>query len=157
MVSEAGTYVYAVGRNLDEELLSGLEGVGGFPDQPIMEDVELSRRLRMLGRPAYLDLPVTVSPRRFERVGWWRAAWANWTFRRAYRRAARISISSRNREWGSGSFRGRRRRFGFSTKPGERSGVNNAGPRCRGPAPGQNEILSATRMNRGSVRVVAFR
>jgi hypothetical protein len=29
MVSETGTYVYAVGRNLDEELLSGLEGVGG--------------------------------------------------------------------------------------------------------------------------------
>ncbi|TDO66537.1 gas vesicle protein GvpL/GvpF [Kribbella sp. VKM Ac-2571] len=29
MVSESGTYVYAVGRNLDEEVLSGLEGVGG--------------------------------------------------------------------------------------------------------------------------------
>jgi rSAM/selenodomain-associated transferase 2 len=63
-----------------------LERVGGFPDQPIMEDVELSRRLRSLGRVAYLDLPVTVSPRRFERLGWWRVVWANWTFRRAYRR-----------------------------------------------------------------------
>jgi glycosyltransferase involved in cell wall biosynthesis len=63
-----------------------LERVDGFPDQPIMEDMELARRLRMLGRPAYLDVPVTVSPRRFERLGWWRAAWANWTFRRTYRR-----------------------------------------------------------------------
>ena len=25
-------------------------------------------------------------PRRFERLGWWRTAWANWSFRRAYRR-----------------------------------------------------------------------
>jgi hypothetical protein len=59
---------------------------GGFPDQPIMEDVELSRRLRTLGRPAYLDLPVAVSARRFEERGWWQVLWENWTFRRAYRR-----------------------------------------------------------------------
>jgi rSAM/selenodomain-associated transferase 2 len=63
-----------------------LPRAGGFPDQPIMEDVELSRRLRALGRPAYLDLPVTVSARRFEERGWWRVLWENWTFRRAYRR-----------------------------------------------------------------------
>jgi rSAM/selenodomain-associated transferase 2 len=63
-----------------------LARVGGFPDQPIMEDMELSRRLRALGQPVYLDAPVTVSPRRFERLGWWRTAWANWNFRRAYRR-----------------------------------------------------------------------
>jgi rSAM/selenodomain-associated transferase 2 len=63
-----------------------LARVGGFPNQPIMEDVELSRRMRTLGRPAYLDLPVTVSARRFEERGWWRVLWENWTFRRAYRR-----------------------------------------------------------------------
>jgi rSAM/selenodomain-associated transferase 2 len=63
-----------------------LSRVGGFPDQPIMEDVELSQRLRQLGRPVYLDLPVTVSPRRFERRGMWRTLWTNWTFRRRYRR-----------------------------------------------------------------------
>ena len=62
-----------------------LAKVGGFPEQPIMEDVELSRRLRALGCPAYFDVPVTVSPRRFERLGWWRVVWGNWTFRRAYR------------------------------------------------------------------------
>lgn len=63
-----------------------LARVGGFPNQPIMEDVELARRLRMLGRPVYLDLSVTVSARRFEERGWWRVLWENWTFRRAYRR-----------------------------------------------------------------------
>jgi hypothetical protein len=63
-----------------------LAAADGFPDQVIMEDVELARRLRRLGRPLYLDLPVTVSARRFERLGWWRAVWINWACRRAYRR-----------------------------------------------------------------------
>lgn len=63
-----------------------LTGVGGFPAQPILEDVELAARLRSLGEPAYLDCPVTVSPRRFERLGMIRTLWQNWRFRRAYRR-----------------------------------------------------------------------
>jgi rSAM/selenodomain-associated transferase 2 len=62
-----------------------LERQGGFPDQPIMEDVELSRRLARLGRPAYLDCPVLVSPRRFERLGWRRVVFHNLLFRFAYR------------------------------------------------------------------------
>jgi rSAM/selenodomain-associated transferase 2 len=62
-----------------------LDRAGGFPDQPILEDVELSRRLRRLGRPAYLGVPVTVSPRRFERLGLLRTLWANWRCRHAYR------------------------------------------------------------------------
>jgi rSAM/selenodomain-associated transferase 2 len=63
-----------------------LLSVGGFPDQPLMEDIELSRRLRSLGAPAYLDVPVTVSARRFERLGWARVLWKNWLLRRRYRR-----------------------------------------------------------------------
>jgi glycosyltransferase involved in cell wall biosynthesis len=63
-----------------------LQSVGSFPDQPIMEDVELSRRLGSLGTPIYLDLPVTVSARRFVRMKWWRVAWQNWMLRRCYRR-----------------------------------------------------------------------
>ncbi|MBI3838720.1 MAG: TIGR04283 family arsenosugar biosynthesis glycosyltransferase [Planctomycetia bacterium] len=62
-----------------------LESLGGFPDQPIMEDVELSRRLRRLGRPIYLDYPVVVSARRFARLGWCRAILANYCIRLAYR------------------------------------------------------------------------
>jgi rSAM/selenodomain-associated transferase 2 len=63
-----------------------LRTAGGFPDQPIMEDIELSRRLRLLGVPAYLDVPVTVSARRFERLGWAKVLWSNWLLRRRYRR-----------------------------------------------------------------------
>jgi len=39
--------------------------VGGFPDQPLMEDLELSRRLRRLGRIATVPAVVRVSGRRF--------------------------------------------------------------------------------------------
>jgi hypothetical protein len=42
--------------------------------------------MRSLGRPAYLNCPVTVSPRRFERFGLIRTLWQNWQFRQAYRR-----------------------------------------------------------------------
>ena len=65
---------------------ANLARLGGFPDQPIMEDLQLSHCLRALGRPCYLNLPVVVSARRFERLGWWRVLWRNWRFRRAYRR-----------------------------------------------------------------------
>jgi GT2 family glycosyltransferase len=63
-----------------------LQSVGGFPDQPIMEDVELSLRLRSLGVPFYLDLPVTVSARRFVRMKSWRVVWQNLMLRWCYRR-----------------------------------------------------------------------
>lgn len=63
-----------------------LHSAGGFPDQPLMEDLELSRRLRSLGVPVYLDVPVTVSARRFVRLNWWRVMWTNWSLRRRYRR-----------------------------------------------------------------------
>jgi len=38
---------------------------GGFPDQPLMEDLELSRRLRRLGRIVTVPAVVRVSGRRF--------------------------------------------------------------------------------------------
>ncbi len=38
---------------------------GGFPEQPLMEDLELSRRLRRLGRIRVVHSRVTVSGRRF--------------------------------------------------------------------------------------------
>ncbi len=41
------------------------ERLGGFPDQPLMEDLELSLRLRRLGRLARVPARVTVSGRRF--------------------------------------------------------------------------------------------
>jgi hypothetical protein len=45
-----------------------LPRVGGFPDQPLMEDIELSRRLRALVAPACLRARVVTSGRRWERA-----------------------------------------------------------------------------------------
>lgn len=53
--------------------------LGGFPTQPLMEDIELCRRLKRFGPPACLDLKVTTSARRWEKFGvistillmWW--------------------------------------------------------------------------------------
>lgn len=46
-----------------------LARVGGYPEIPLMEDVELSLRLMKLGSLAYLDEPAMVSARRWSRSG----------------------------------------------------------------------------------------
>jgi rSAM/selenodomain-associated transferase 2 len=46
-----------------------LEQIGGVPDLPLMEDVELCRRLRRAGRLVLADATVTTSARRFEKRG----------------------------------------------------------------------------------------
>jgi rSAM/selenodomain-associated transferase 2 len=51
---------------------------GGFPDWPILEDVELLRRLRRVGRIEILSPPVVTSVRRFEANGVIRAVATNW-------------------------------------------------------------------------------
>jgi rSAM/selenodomain-associated transferase 2 len=43
--------------------------VGGFPEVPLMEDVEFLRRLRRCGRVKYSEQRLLVSPRRYESVG----------------------------------------------------------------------------------------
>ncbi len=50
---------------------------GGFPHQPLFEEVRLVRRLRRRGRFRSLALPVRVSTRRWERDGWWSRTWRN--------------------------------------------------------------------------------
>lgn len=45
------------------------EGVGGFPDQPIMEDVALVRALRRRGRVYVCNEPAVTSARRWRRAG----------------------------------------------------------------------------------------
>ncbi len=42
---------------------------GGFPDQPIMEDFELVRRLKRRGRIAHVPLPAATSARRWLHLG----------------------------------------------------------------------------------------
>ena len=48
---------------------SALESIGGVPDVPLMEEFELCRRLRPLGRLALASATVTTSARRFEKRG----------------------------------------------------------------------------------------
>jgi len=67
---------------------AAFERVGGFPDQPLMEDVELSRRLRGVGAPACLRERVLTSGRRWERHGVWRTIFLMWRLRWRYWRGA---------------------------------------------------------------------
>lgn len=45
------------------------EQLGGFPGQPVFEDLDFSRKLRKHGKVRLLTPPVTSSARRFEREG----------------------------------------------------------------------------------------
>lgn len=58
--------------------------VGGFPSQPLMEDIEMSKRLRALGAPACLRPRVTTSGRRWEQHGVWRTIALMWRLRWRY-------------------------------------------------------------------------
>ena len=60
------------------------EALGGFPDQPLMEDIELSKRLRRRGRPACIAQRVVTSGRRWERHGVWRTVAKMWRLRFLY-------------------------------------------------------------------------
>jgi rSAM/selenodomain-associated transferase 2 len=72
-----GDQAIFVARALFEEL-------GGYPEQPLMEDVELSRRLRARGAPACLHARVTTSGRRWEQRGPWRTIFLMWRLRWRY-------------------------------------------------------------------------
>jgi len=58
--------------------------LGGFPDQPLMEDIEMSRRLKREGRIACLPGRVITSSRRWERFGIWRTILLMWRLRFRY-------------------------------------------------------------------------
>lgn len=58
--------------------------VGGFPDQPLMEDIELSKRLRKIVRPVCISRRVTTSGRRWESYGVWRTIFLMWRLRWQY-------------------------------------------------------------------------
>ncbi|NQD93591.1 glycosyltransferase family 2 protein [Pseudomonas sp. CrR25] len=60
------------------------EALGGYADIPLMEDLELSRRLKRLARPRCLRPPLSTSSRRWERHGIWRTVLFMWRLRLAY-------------------------------------------------------------------------
>lgn len=58
--------------------------VAGFPFQPLMEDVELSKRLKRLHHPLCLRESVVTSARRWEQRGIWRTIRLMWRLRFLY-------------------------------------------------------------------------
>jgi rSAM/selenodomain-associated transferase 2 len=66
------------------------DAVGGFPDQPLMEDVELSARLRTISRPACIARCVATSGRRWEARGVWRTIILMWRLRWDYWRGVPV-------------------------------------------------------------------
>ncbi|MBI5660048.1 MAG: TIGR04283 family arsenosugar biosynthesis glycosyltransferase [Nitrosomonadales bacterium] len=70
---------------------SAFEAVGGFPEQPLMEDIEMSKRLLALSGPVCLRDRVVTSGRRWETRGVWRTIWLMWRLRWAYWRGVPAS------------------------------------------------------------------
>jgi rSAM/selenodomain-associated transferase 2 len=58
--------------------------IGGFPDQPLMEDIEISRRLRAVAPPHCLRQCVITSGRRWDTHGVWRTIFLMWKLRWLY-------------------------------------------------------------------------
>lgn len=68
------------------------EAVGGFPVQPLMEDIEMSRRLRALSNPVCLRERVVTSGRRWETRGVWSTIVLMWRLRWAYWRGVAPAV-----------------------------------------------------------------
>ena len=71
---------------------AAFDAVGGFPVQPLMEDIELSRRLLATSRPACLRARVITSGRRWEQRGVWRTIVLMWQLRWAYWRGVPAAL-----------------------------------------------------------------
>jgi rSAM/selenodomain-associated transferase 2 len=59
--------------------------IGGFPDQPLMEDLEIITRLRKIGKVVLLPHYVTTSARRHEKIGLIRSVLFMWYLRTLYK------------------------------------------------------------------------
>lgn len=57
---------------------------GGFPQQPLMEDITLSIRLKKLGKPVCIKTPLVTSSRRWEKRGILRTVLLMWRLRLLY-------------------------------------------------------------------------
>lgn len=71
------------------------EAIGGYPDIPLMEDIEISRRLRRLGWPLCIRQRVATSGRRWEKHGVLRTVFLMWRLRVAYYLGASPSALAR--------------------------------------------------------------
>ena len=64
---------------------TSFRAVGGYPDQPLMEDLEIISRLRKIGKAVLLPQYVTTSARRHEKVGLLRSVLFMWYLRTLYK------------------------------------------------------------------------
>lgn len=71
------------------------EQIGGFADLPLMEDIDLSRRLKAIARPACLRERVVTSGRRWERHGVWQTIALMWWLRWRYWRGESPQVLAR--------------------------------------------------------------
>lgn len=71
--------------------LTKFRQVGGFPEQPIMEDFEIIRRLGKKGHVVTLPIPVLTSARRWLRLG----VWKTWTVNQAVIIAYYLGVAPR--------------------------------------------------------------
>lgn len=71
-------------------LRSTFESLGGFAELPLMEDVELTSRLRQISQPACIRERLITSGRRWETRGLWRTIFLMWRLRWAYWRGVPI-------------------------------------------------------------------
>ena len=60
------------------------ERIDGFADQPLMEDIDISRRLRLLSRPTMPTAKLSISARRWQRDGVLYTVLLMWRLRLAY-------------------------------------------------------------------------
>ena len=58
--------------------------IGGFSTIPLMEDIEISKRLRKIAEPAVLKKSISTSARRWEQYGVFRTVLLMWYLRLAY-------------------------------------------------------------------------
>lgn len=71
------------------------DSVGGFPDQQLMEDIELSKRLLNRSHPACIHHCVHTSGRRWETRGVWRTIFLMWRLRWGYWRGVPVGLLAR--------------------------------------------------------------
>lgn len=60
------------------------EHISGFPEQPLMEDIELSRRLKKIAPPFCIRTPLITSSRRWEQRGIFTTVLLMWRLRFLY-------------------------------------------------------------------------
>jgi len=61
------------------------EQLGGFPDIPLMEDIEISRKLKKMGRISFVRPPIKTSPRRWLKEGPVFTTLRDWTIAVSFR------------------------------------------------------------------------